>query len=122
MVPLHDASLDQAQISEQLKVSRCYAQHSIKEYKQLDPLDDVKHAGRPEKLSGRDIRHLKGLVKGDSSLGASKIVTDLNASLPEPIITSAIRRYLKGLGLEYVVKVKKTVVKFPSSTTVYYLV
>ena len=36
-----------------------------------------------KKLSECEIRHLKGLIKGDSRLSASKIAMDLNASLLE---------------------------------------
>ncbi|CAF2153798.1 unnamed protein product [Rotaria magnacalcarata] len=88
VVALHDAGLNQ-------------------KYKQLGRFDDLKHTERPKKLSGREIRHLKRLVKGDSHLSASKIASDLNTSLPKPIKTRTVRRYLKHLGFEYVVKIKK---------------
>ena len=104
---LHDAGLNQVQISKQLKVSRCCVQNAIKKYKKLRRFDDLRHTGRPKKLSGREIRHLKRLVKGDSRISWSKIASDLNTSLPKPVTTRAVRRYLKELGFEYVVKVKK---------------
>ena len=108
MVALHYAGLNQVQISKQLKVSRCCVQNAIKKYKQLGQFDDLKHIGHPKKLSGREIRHLKRLVKGDSRLSESKIPTNLNARLSEPVTTRTIRRYLKDLGFEHVVKIKKT--------------
>ena len=83
MVVLHDAGLNQLQMSKQFKVSRCCVQNVIKKHKQLDRFDDLKHTGHPTKHSGGEIRHLKRLVKGGSRLSASKIATDLNASLPE---------------------------------------
>ena len=67
----------------------------------------MQHIGCPKKLSGLGIRHLKRLVKVDSRISASKIASDLNTSLPEPVTTRTVRRYLKELGFEYVVKVKK---------------
>ncbi|CAF3398923.1 unnamed protein product [Rotaria socialis] len=107
VVALHDAGLNQVDISKQLIVSRCCVQNAIKKYKQLGRFDDLKHTGRPKKLSGREIRHLKRLFKGDSRLSASKIASDLNTSLPKSITTRIIRRYLKDLGFDYVVKIKK---------------
>ena len=104
---LHDADLNQVQISKQLKVSRCCVQSAIKKYKKLRRFDDLQHTGCSKKLSGREIRHLKRLVKGDSCTSASKIASDLNTSLPKPVTTRAVRRYLKELGFEYVVKIKK---------------
>ena len=55
-----------------------------------------------------DFRHLKRLVKGDARLGAIKIASDLNPSLPKPVTTRTVRIYMKELDFEYVVKVKKT--------------
>ena len=104
---LHDAGLNQVQISKQLKASRCCVQNAIKKYKKLRRFNDLQHTGRPKKLSGREIRHLKRLVKGDSRISSSKIASDFNTSLPKPVTTRTVRRYLKELGFEYVVKVKK---------------
>ena len=85
----------------------CCVQNAIREYKKLCRFDDLQHTGRPKKLSGREIRHLKRLVKGDSRISASKIASDLNTSSPKPVTTRTVRQYLKELGFEYVVKVKK---------------
>ena len=81
---------------------------SYQEIKQLDRFGDLKHTGRPKKLSAREIRHLKRLVKGDSRLSASKIATNLSASVPEPVTTRIMRRYLRDLSFEYVVKIKNS--------------
>ena len=97
---LHDAGLNQVQISKQLKVCRCCVQNAIKKYKKLRRFDSLQHTGRPKKLSGREIRHLKRLVKGDFRIRASKIASDLNTSLPKPVTTKTVRRYLKELGFE----------------------
>ena len=107
VMALRDAGLNQVQISKQLNVSRCFIQNAIKKYKQLGRFDDLKHTGRPKKFSGREIRRLKTLVKGYSRLSASKIWTNLNVSLPEPVATRTMRRRLKDLNFEYVVKIKK---------------
>ena len=64
MVVLHDAALNQVQISKQLNVSRCCVQNAINKDKQLGRFDNLKHTRHPKKLSGREIRHLKRLVKG----------------------------------------------------------
>ena len=58
-VVLHNAVLNQVQISKQLKVSRCYAQNAIKKYKQLRLFDVLKYTERPKKRSDCEIRHLK---------------------------------------------------------------
>ena len=109
-VALHDVGLNQVQISKQLKVFRCCVQNAIKKYKKLCWFDDLQHTGRPKKRSGREIRYLKRLVKGDSRIGASKIASDLNTSLPKPVTIRTVQRYLKKLGFEYVVKVKVPVI------------
>jgi transposase len=107
VVALDGAGLNQVEISNQLKISRCCVQNAIKKYKKLRRYDDLKHTGRPKKISDREVRHLKKLVKGDSRLSATKIASDLNSSLPKPVTTRTVRRYLKDLGFEYVVKIKK---------------
>ena len=107
VVTLHDAVFNWVQISKELKLSRCCVQNVIKKYEQLGRFDDLKHTRRPKKLSAPDIRHLKRSVKGNSSLSASKVATDLNASLLEPVTTRTRRRYLINLAFEYLVKIKK---------------
>ena len=82
--------------------SRCY-----QKYNDLGRYDDLKRSGRPQKTNGRNIRHLKRLVNGDSRLCARKITYDLNNSLPKPVSVVTVRRYLKTLAYEYVVRVKK---------------
>ena len=106
-VALHDAGHNQVQISQQLKVSRCFVQNAIKKFKLHHHYNDAKRSGRPKKITGRNVRCLKRLVKGDSRLSATKIMSDLNSVLPEPVTVRTVRRYLKKLGFEYVVKIKK---------------
>ena len=105
LVTLHDGALNQLQISKQLEASWYCVQNPIKKYKQLGRFDHLKHIGRPKTLSGCVIRRLRRLIKGDSRLIGSRISTNLNASLPEPVATRTIRRYLKDLAFEYVIKI-----------------
>lgn len=107
VVALQKAGLNQVQISQQLKISRCCVQNAIKKFKVLGRFDDLKRSGRPKKLTNRGLRHLKRLVKGDSRLNARLITPDLNNSLSEPVSIVTVRRYLKKLGYEYAVKIKK---------------
>ena len=60
-----------------------------------------------KKLDGRGLRHLKRLVKGDTRLSETKIVSDLDAGLKKSVTIPTARTYLKELNFEYVVKVKK---------------
>ena len=60
-----------------------------------------------KKIPNRGVRHLKRLVKDDGRLSATKITSDLNTSLPKPVSTRTVRRYLRDLGYEYVVKIKR---------------
>ncbi len=46
-------------------------------------------------------------MKEDYRLSASKITSDLNNCLPKPVSVVTVRRYLKNLGFEYAVKIKK---------------
>ena len=75
----------------------------------------MKRFGRPKGLSNRNIRELKRLVQSDNRLSAAKITTDLNMSLFKPVSKRTVRRYLKKLGYEYAVKVKKTMAKYKAS-------
>ena len=54
-----------------------------------------------------DQRHLKRLAKDENRLSVSKIMKDLNQSLPEPITSRTVFRYLKRLSYEYKIKLKK---------------
>ena len=103
VVALFDAGFNQIQISKQLKVSRCCVQNAIKRFRDQGTYNDLKRSGRPRKIFGRDLRHLKRLVKGDARLSVAKITSDLSASLPKPVTA----RTVKELGFEYAAKVKK---------------
>ena len=105
-VPLSDSGLNQAQISRQLNISRHCVQNAVKKYKETGQYNDFPRNGRPKRIPNRNVRHLKRLVKDDGRLSAAKITSDLNASLPKPVSTRAVRRYLRDLGYEYVVKIK----------------
>lgn len=107
VVALSAAGLNQVQISKQLNISRHCVQNAIKKYKETGNYNDLKRTGRPKKIPDRAVRHLKRLVKEDARISAAKITSDLNASLPKPVSSRTVRRYLKDLGFEYVVKVKK---------------
>ena len=107
VVALFDAGFNQVQISKQLKVSRCCVQNAIKKFRDQGIYNDLKRSERPRKVFGRDLRHLKRLVKGDARLSAAKATSDLSASLPKPVKARTVRNYLKELGFEYAVKVKK---------------
>ena len=101
---LHNAVLNQVQISKQLKASRCYVQNAIKKYKQQRRFDVLKYTERPKKLSDCEIRYLKRLVKGEFRFSESEIAMNFKANLPEPVTTRTRRTYLKDLAFEYVVK------------------
>ena len=69
----------------------------INKDKHLDTNEDSKRLERSKKLDERGFRHLKRLVKSDACLSATKIASDLNASLPKPVTTRTVRTYLKEL-------------------------
>ena len=89
-----------------MKVSRCCVQNA-KKFRDQGIYNDLKRSGRPRKVIGRDLRHLKRLVKGDARISAAKITSDLSVSLSKPVTARTVRNYLKKLGFEYAVKVKK---------------
>ena len=78
-----------------------------KKFRDQGIYNDLKRSGRPRKIFGRDLRHLKRLVKGDVSISGAKITRNLSASLPKPVTSRVVRNYLKELGFECAVKVKK---------------
>ena len=105
-VALSDSGLNQVQISRQLNISRHCVQNAVKKYKEARQYNDFPSTGRPKKFQivafdiGRDwSRMMDVLVR-------AKITSDLNASLPKPVSTRTIHRYLRDLGYEYVVKKK----------------
>ena len=107
-VALSDSGLNQVQISRQLNISRHCVQNAVKKYKESRQYNDFPHTGRPKKNPNRSVRHLKRLVIDDGRLSVAKITSDLNASLPKPVSTRMVRGYLRDLGYEYVVEIKKT--------------
>ena len=106
-VALHQSGLNLTKISKQLKISRCCMRNAIVKFQQYTNFDDLKRSGRPRRLSDRNIRELKRLVQSDNRLSAAKITSDLNTSLSKPVSKRTVRRYLKELGYEYAVKIKK---------------
>ena len=78
-----------------------------KKFRDQGIYNDLKRSGRPTKVFARDLRHLKRLVKGDARLSAAKLTSDLSASFPKSVTARIVRNYLKELGFEYTVKVKK---------------
>ena len=83
--------------------------NAVKKHKETDEFVDEKRSERLRKLGECDQRHLKRLVKGKHRLSVSKIMKDLNQSLPEPITSCTVFNYvyLKRLDYEYKVKLKK---------------
>ena len=92
-------------LSRQLNISRHCVQNAVKKYK-THQYNDFPRTARPEKIPNRGVPHLRRLVKDNGRLSAAKITSDLNASLPKPVSTRTVRRYLRDLGYEYVVKIK----------------
>ena len=81
--------------------------NAIERYNKYGEFKDLKRSGRPKKLSYREERHLRRLVKGENRLSAAKIMADLNSSLLKPVTKRTVRNYLTKLGFEYKVKLKK---------------
>ena len=95
------------EVAMQLNVSKTCVFNAIKKHKETGEFTDKERTGRPKRLGERDQRHLKRLVKGENRLSMSKITRDLNESLPKPITSRTVFNYLKKLGYEYKVKLKK---------------
>ena len=96
-VALSDSELNQVQSSRQLNIFRQCVQNAVMKYKETRQYNDFPRTGRPKKNPNRGVRHLKRLVKDDGRLSAAKITLDLNASLPKPVSTKTICRYLRDL-------------------------
>ena len=106
-VALYQSDLNLSNISKQLQVCRCCVRNAITKFEEYTKFDDMKRSGRPKSLSDRNIRELKRLVQGANRLSPAKITTDLNISLFKPVSKRTVRRYLKKLGYEYAVNIKK---------------
>ena len=105
-VALSDSGLNQVQISRQLNISRHSVQNAVKRYKPARQYNDFPRTGRLKKIPNHGVQHLKRLIKDDGRLSAAKITSNLNDSLPKPVSTRTIRRYLRDLGYEYLVKIR----------------
>ena len=106
-VALSGSGLNYVQISRQLNISCHCVQNALKKYEKTRQYNDFSRIGRPKTISNRGVRHLRRLVKDDGRLSAAKITSDLNASLSKPVSTRTVGRYLRDLGYEYVIKIKK---------------
>ena len=106
-VALYQSGLNMNKISKQLKVPRCCVRNAIIKLKNQGDFADSKRSGRPKKISVRGERELKRLTRGENRLSVAQITRDLNVGLTEPVSRETVRRYLKRLGYEYAVKIKK---------------
>ena len=106
-VALYQPGLNLSKISKQLQVSRCCVRDALTKFEEYDKFDDMKWSGRLKSLSDRNVREMTRLVQSDNRLSAAKITIDLNMSLSKPVSKRTVRRYLKKLGYEYAVKIKK---------------
>ena len=107
VVALYQSGLNLSKISKKLQVSRCCICNAITKFEEYTKFHDMKRSGQPKSLSDRNISELKRLVQGDNRLSAAKITSDLNMSLFKPVSKRTVHRYLKKLGYEYAVKIKK---------------
>ena len=96
-VALHQSGMNMCKISKQLNVSSKCVMNAIERYNKYGEFKDLKQSGRPKKLSHRDERHLRRLVKGKNRLSAAKIMADLNSSLLKPVTKRTVRNYLTKL-------------------------
>ena len=103
-VPLYQSGLNLSKIWKQLQICGCCVRNPITKFKEYTKFDDMKRSGRSKSLSDRNIHELRRLVQGDNQLSAAKITT---ISLFKPVSKRTVRRYLKKLGYEYAVKIKK---------------
>ena len=106
-VALHQSGMNVFKISKQLDVSCKCVMNAIERYNKYDEFKDLKRTGRPKKLSRRNERQLRRLVKGENRLSAAKITAHLNSSLLKPVTKRTVRNYLTKLAFEYKVKLKK---------------
>ena len=106
-VALYQSGLNLSKISRQLQVSRCCVSNAVTKFEEYTKFDDMKRSGRPKSLSDHKICEFKRLVQGDNRLSAAETTTNLNMSLFKPVSKRTMRRYLKKLGYEYAVKIKK---------------
>ena len=93
--------------AKRLNIYKTCVFNTIKRHKKTREFIDNKRTGRSQKFDERDQRRLKRLVKGENRLSVSKSTIDLNQSLSKPIASLAVFNYLKKLGYEYKVKLKK---------------
>ena len=106
-VALYQSGMNMNKVSKQLKISRCCVRNAIMKFENQGRFTDSKRSGRPNKLSERDERELKRLVQGENRLSVAKITKDFCIGLSTPVSKETVRRYLKKLGYEYAVKIKK---------------
>ena len=103
-VVLFDSGLNQVQISRQLNISRHCVQNTVKKYKETRQYNVFSRTGRPKRFQIVAFDIWSDWSRMMDVLARLKITSDLNGSLPRPVSTRAVRRYL---GYEYIVKLKK---------------
>ena len=107
VLTLDGGGFSKAQISKQFNIFCCCLQKTTNKYENLGTYEDLKLSESTKKLDEWGFWHLKRLVEGDVRLSATKILSNMNASLPKSVKTQTVRTCLKELGFEYVVKEKK---------------
>ena len=97
-VALHQSGMNVSKISKQLNVSRKCLMNAIERYNKYSEFKDLERSGRPKKLSHRNERHLRRLVKGENQPSVAKVTADLNSSLLKPVTKRTVCNYLTKLG------------------------
>ena len=68
----------------------------------------MKRSDRSKSLSDRNVRELKRLVLGEHRMNMVKITTDMDMNRSTQVSKYTMHRYLKKLGYEYAIKVKRS--------------
>ena len=118
-IALHQFGMNVSKISKQLNVSRKYVMNAIERYNKYGEFKDLKRSGRPKKLSYRDERHLRRLVKGKNRLSTAKLKADLRPAPSKTDLRSST------VNLHEIFSVcwdcsEETMVKFSALSTVVY--
>ena len=104
VVALYQSGLNLSKVSEQLQVCRCCVSNTITKFEEYTKFDDL--VDQKVFLIAIYVNS-KGWSKMVIDRVQAKITTDLNISLFKPVSKRTVRRYLKKIGYEHAVKIKR---------------
>jgi transposase len=99
VISYREAGLNKQSIARRLNVSLTFVKKWLKRYKETKSLDEVARPGRPSKISPKDQKKIKRLVKGKRFASTRKISKSIQSNYDIHVSHCTIWRLNKKMGL-----------------------